>query len=82
MEPGILPLVAITLAAAFVNGALGYGFSSLTVPVGLVFFANRVLNPALVLIEVCINLYVLVINWSGVRESRDPRRTARRPDAR
>ena len=48
MEPGILALVAIMLVAAFVNGALGYGFSSLTVPVGLVFFANRVLNPALV----------------------------------
>ncbi len=67
MEPGILALVAITLVAAFVNGALGYGFSSLTVPVGLVFFANRVLNPALVLIEVFINLYVLVINRAAVR---------------
>ena len=67
MEPGILALVAITLAAAFVNGALGYGFSSLTVPVGLVFFANRVLNPALVLIEVFINLYVLVINRAAIR---------------
>ena len=55
MEPGVFALVAITLAAAFVNGALGYGFSSLTVPVGLVFFANRVLNPALVLIEVALN---------------------------
>jgi uncharacterized membrane protein YfcA len=67
MEPGILALVAITFLAAFVNGALGYGFSSLTVPVGLVFFANRVLNPALVLIEVFINLYVLVINRSAIR---------------
>ncbi|HEX9435197.1 MAG TPA: sulfite exporter TauE/SafE family protein [Burkholderiales bacterium] len=67
MEPGILALVAITLAAAFVNGALGYGFSSLTVPVGLVFFANRVLNPALVLVEVFINLYVLVINRAAIR---------------
>jgi len=67
MDPGILALVAITLAAAFVNGALGYGFSSLTVPVGLVFFANRVLNPALVLIEVFINLYVLVINRAAIR---------------
>ena len=67
MEPGVLALVAITFLAAFVNGALGYGFSSLTVPVGLVFFANRVLNPALVLIEVFINLYVLVINRSAVR---------------
>src|SRR3954463_11507190 len=66
MEPGILALVAITLAAAFVNGALGYGFSSLTVPVGLLFFANRVLNPALVLIEVFINLYVLFINRASI----------------
>jgi uncharacterized protein len=67
LSSGLFALVAITFLAAFVNGALGYGFSSLTVPVGLVFFANRVLNPALVLIEVCINLYVLVINWSGLR---------------
>ena len=63
---GTAALVAITFIAAFVNGALGYGFSSLTVPVGLVFFANRVLNPALVLIEVFINLYVLVINRSAL----------------
>lgn len=67
MEPGVLAVVAITFLAAFVNGALGYGFSSLTVPVGLVFFANRVLNPALVLVEVFINLYVLVINRHAVR---------------
>jgi uncharacterized protein len=67
LSGGILALVAITFLAAFVNGALGYGFSSLTVPVGLVFFANRVLNPALVLIEVFINLYVLVINRGAIR---------------
>src|SRR5437879_4496907 len=66
MEPGFLALALITLAAAFVNGALGYGFSSLTVPVALLFFTNRVLNPALVLIEVCINLYVLFINRASV----------------
>jgi uncharacterized membrane protein YfcA len=67
LSGGILALVAITFLAAFVNGALGYGFSSLAVPVGLVFFANRVLNPALVLIEVFINLYVLVINRGAIR---------------
>src|SRR5438094_5886747 len=67
MEPGVLALVAITFAAAFVNGALGYGFSSLSVPVGLVFFANRVLNPALVVVEVFINLYVLFINGGAIR---------------
>lgn len=54
-----LALAAITLLAAVVNGALGYGFSSITVPVALLFMANRVLNPALVLIEVVLNAYVL-----------------------
>src|SRR3954470_17929201 len=66
MEPGFVAIALITLLAAFVNGALGYGFSSLTVPVGLLFFANRVLNPALVMIEVVLNLYVLFINRGGV----------------
>jgi len=67
MEPGFLALIVITLVAAFVNGALGYGFSSITVPVGLLFFSNRVLNPALVLIEVFLNLYVLFINRAAIR---------------
>ena len=66
-ETAVIVLAGITLAAAFVNGALGYGFSSLTVPVALVFYANRVLNPALVVIEVFINLYVLYINRSSIQ---------------
>ena len=66
IETGTVAIVAMTFFAAFVNGALGYGFSSLTVPVGLLFFTNRVLNPALVLIEVFINLYVLFINRASV----------------
>jgi uncharacterized membrane protein YfcA len=66
MEPGLPALVVIAFAAAFVNGALGYGFSSMTVPVGLLFFSSRVLNPALVLIEVFINLYVLFINRASI----------------
>jgi uncharacterized membrane protein YfcA len=57
-----IPLIAITLGAAIVNGALGYGFSSLTVPLALLFLTNRVLNPALILIEVALNSYVLWVN--------------------
>ena len=52
--------------AALVNGAIGYGFSSLTVPLALLFYTNRILNPAVVVIEVLINFYVLFINRSGV----------------
>jgi len=61
-ETSALMLVAITLLAATVNGALGYGFSSLTVPVAVLFFANRTLNPALVIVEVAVNSYSLFIN--------------------
>jgi len=62
-----LGLIAlITFAAAFVNGALGYGFSSITVPIALLFLSNRVLNPALVPIEVALNAYVLWVNRAAV----------------
>ena len=57
-----IALMAITLGAAIVNGALGYGFSSITVPLALLFMTNRVLNPALVPIEVVLNAYVLWVN--------------------
>src|SRR5215468_6813525 len=66
LDTAVMVVAGITLLAAFVNGALGYGFSSLTVPVALVFYANRILNPAVVVVEVIINLYVLFINLSGV----------------
>ena len=59
-------LVLITLAAAVVNGALGYGFSSITVPLALLFLTNRVLNPALVPIEVVLNAYVLWVNRAAL----------------
>ena len=66
LDAAALVLAGITLVAAIVNGAIGYGFSSLTVPVALVFYANRVLNPAVVVVEVFINLYVLFINRDSV----------------
>src|SRR6185436_1448330 len=66
MPPHALELLTITFGAAIINGALGYGFSSITVPLALLFMANRVLNPALVLIEVPLNAYVLWVNRSAL----------------
>ena len=68
MEAHQLTLVVVTLLAAVVNGALGYGFSSITVPIALLFLANRVLNPALVLIEVVLNAYVLWNNREALKD--------------
>ena len=62
----LVVLVLITFVAATVNGALGYGFSSITVPVALLFYTNRILNPALVLVELVINGYVLFINRKSI----------------
>jgi len=61
-----ISLIVLTFGAAIVNGALGYGFSSITVPVALLFLTNRVLNPALVPIEVVLNAYVLWVNRAAV----------------
>ncbi len=66
MSTDQIVLIGITLLAATVNGALGYGFSSITVPVALLFYTNRILNPALVVVEVVINSYVLLINRHSV----------------
>jgi len=70
MDSHALALAGITLFAATVNGALGYGFSSLTVPVALLFLTNRVLNPALVPIEVVLNAYVLWVNRASIQAVR------------
>jgi uncharacterized membrane protein YfcA len=70
----ILWLAVIALFAAVINGALGYGFSSITVPLALLFLTSRILNPALVLVEIGINLYVLAISWRSAAAA--ARRTA------
>ncbi len=66
MTAGSLVLILITLLGATVNGALGYGFSSITVPVALLFYSNRILNPVLVWVEVVLNAYVLWVNRASV----------------
>jgi uncharacterized membrane protein YfcA len=68
----LLVLAITSLGAAAINGALGYGYSSISVPIALLVVASRVLNPALVIVEVAINLYALWWN-RGVLRSVLPR---------
>jgi len=65
-DSDLLILITVALFAAIVNGALGHGFSSITVPVALLYYTNRVLNPALVLVEIFINSYILLTNRRGL----------------
>jgi len=66
MPTDLMGLVLITFLGAFVNGALGYGFSSVTLPVALIYYTNKALNPALVIVEVILNGYVLFIHRKSV----------------
>ena len=59
-------LFLVALFAAAVNGALGYGFSSLTVPIALLFLPQKVLSPALVLVELAINSWVVIYNRASL----------------
>jgi len=63
----LIVLAVTSLGAATVNGALGYGYSSISVPIALFVVAGRVLNPALVVVEVAINLYALWWNRAAIR---------------
>jgi uncharacterized protein len=68
VSPAVFFTLMFTAAiAASVNGALGYGFSSVMVPVSLTMITSRLLNPALVLLEVVVNGVSLVMHRSYVR---------------
>lgn len=53
-------LAAVAFVAAVTNGAVGYGFSSIVTPIGILWYSNKVLNPALVIVEVAVNVTLLV----------------------
>jgi len=52
-------LALLSLAASFVNGGLGYGYSSLSVPLAILVIANKIINPVYVLVEACMNTVML-----------------------
>ena len=60
-------LALVSLGAATVTGALGYGYSSITVPIGLLVITSRALNPALVIVEAFVNVYLVILNRAAIR---------------
>jgi len=57
----IIFFAVLSLFASVVNGGLGYGYSSLSTPLALLVFVNRILNPAYVLLEAGINTFMLLL---------------------
>jgi uncharacterized protein len=67
-------LAILAFGAAIVNGAVGYGFSSTVTPIAILWYSNKVLNPALVIVEVVVNVALLTrerkhisATWSRAR---------------
>jgi uncharacterized membrane protein YfcA len=60
LSPTTIELALLAFFASVVNGAVGYGFSSIVTPVATFWYANKILNPALVLIELVVNVTLLV----------------------
>ena len=58
----IIFFAVLSLAASVVNGGLGYGYSSLSTPLALLVFVNKILNPAYVLLEAGINTLMLFLS--------------------
>jgi uncharacterized protein len=55
----------LSLGASLVNGALGYGYSSISTPLAILVVANRILNPAYVMLEVLLNTVMFVVSGKG-----------------
>ena len=60
-------IAALAFAAAVLNGMIGYGFTSTVTPIALLWVSNRVLNPALVLVELGVNSSLLVKERAEIR---------------
>ena len=52
----------LSLGASIVNGGVGYGYSSISVPIAVLVLINRIINPAYVLLEAVLNTIMLVLS--------------------
>ena len=60
-------LAVLAFGAAVINGAVGYGFSSTITPIAILWYSNKVLNPALVTVEVAVNITLLLRERKYIR---------------
>jgi uncharacterized protein len=58
-------LTLLSLAAATVNGGLGYGYSSLSTPLAILVIVSKIINPVYVLVEGVMNSVMLA--FSGLK---------------
>jgi uncharacterized protein len=52
----------LSLGASFVNGAIGYGYSSISTPLALLVLVNKIVNPAYALLEAIANTVMAILS--------------------
>ena len=57
----LIPLTLLSLGASFVNGGLGYGYSSLSTPLAILVIVNKIINPVYVAVEACMNTVMIFV---------------------
>jgi uncharacterized protein len=62
-------LALLAVGAAIVTGAVGYGFSSIVTPVGVLWYSNQLLNPAIVIVELGVNAFLLFRERATIRST-------------
>ncbi len=62
-------ITSLALVASIVNGAIGYGFSSIITPIAVLFTTNKLLNPALVISELGVNLTLLFWERKNIKRT-------------
>jgi len=60
MDWSSIYLAIVALGASIINGGIGYGFSSIVTPIALLWYSNKLLNPAVVSVEVLVNIALLI----------------------
>ncbi len=56
----IIFFALLSLGASVVNGGLGYGYSSISIPLAILVLASKIVNPAYVLLELFLNITMLI----------------------
>jgi uncharacterized protein len=67
MDLNSIWLAILAFGAALVNGGIGYGFSSIITPIAIFWYSNKVLNPAIVIVEMAVNVALLVRERRHIR---------------
>ena len=62
----VILFLLLSLGASIVNGGIGYGYSSISIPLAIIFLVNRIINPAYVLLEALLNTVMLALSGRNV----------------